>query len=157
MQQPDWKDMLKYLSPLWTFWNTFSNESLQCSHSVVSDSWWPHGLRHSRLPCPSPTPEACSNSCPSSRDAVQSSRPLSSPSPPAFNLSQNQGLFQWVSSSHQVAKVLFSLSILLCSLAIYECSSLNCPCISCDHFSFTLLFLFHFYFAWSTVDILGIE
>ena len=39
-------------------------------------------------------------------DAIQSSHPLSSPSPPAFNLSQHQGLFQWVSSSHQVAKVL---------------------------------------------------
>ena len=39
-------------------------------------------------------------------DAIQPSHPLSSPSPPAFNLSQPQGLFQWVSSSHQVAKVL---------------------------------------------------
>ena len=39
-------------------------------------------------------------------DAIQSSHPLSSLSPPAFNLSQHQGLFQWVSSSHQVAKVL---------------------------------------------------
>ena len=39
-------------------------------------------------------------------DAIQSSHPLSAPSPPAFNLSQYQGLFQWVSSSHQVAKVL---------------------------------------------------
>ena len=39
-------------------------------------------------------------------DAIQPSLPLSSPSPPAFNLSQNQGLFQWVSSLHQVAKVL---------------------------------------------------
>ena len=39
-------------------------------------------------------------------DAIQSLYPLSSPSPPAFNLSQHQGLFQWVSSSHQVAKVL---------------------------------------------------
>ena len=38
-------------------------------------------------------------------DAIQLSHPLSSPSPPAFNLSQPQGLFQWVSSSHQVAKV----------------------------------------------------
>ena len=34
------------------------------------------------------------------------SQPLSSPSPPTFNLSQHQGLFQWISSSHQVAKVL---------------------------------------------------
>ena len=40
------------------------------------------------------------------RDAIQPSHPLSSPSPPAFNLSQHQGLFQWVSSLHQVAKVL---------------------------------------------------
>ena len=39
-------------------------------------------------------------------DAIQPSQPLSSPSPPAFNLSQHQGLFQWVSSLHQVAKVL---------------------------------------------------
>ena len=39
-------------------------------------------------------------------DAIQPSHPLWSPSPPAFNLSQHQGLFKWVSSSHQVAKVL---------------------------------------------------
>ena len=39
-------------------------------------------------------------------DAIQPSHPPSSPSPPAFNLSQHQSLFQWVSSSHQIAKVL---------------------------------------------------
>jgi len=39
-------------------------------------------------------------------DAIQPSQPLSPPSPPTFNLSQHQGLFQWVNSSHQVAKVL---------------------------------------------------
>ena len=39
-------------------------------------------------------------------NAIQPSHPLSSPSPPAINLSQHQGLFKWVSSSHQVAKVL---------------------------------------------------
>ena len=39
-------------------------------------------------------------------DAIQPSHPLSSPSPPTFNLSQYQGLFRWVSSSHQVTKVL---------------------------------------------------
>ena len=33
------------------------------SHSVVSDSLQPHGLQHARLPCPSPSPRACSNSC----------------------------------------------------------------------------------------------
>ena len=45
-------------------------------------------------------------------NAIQPSQPLSSPSPPAFNLSQHQGLFKWVSSSHQVAKLCsFSFSI----------------------------------------------
>ena len=39
-------------------------------------------------------------------DVIQPPHPLSSPPPPAFSPSQNQGLFQWVSSSHQVAKVL---------------------------------------------------
>ena len=40
---------------------------VQFSHSVVSDSLRPHGLQPARLPCPSPTPGACSNSCPWSR------------------------------------------------------------------------------------------
>ena len=40
--------------------------SVQFSHSVVSDSLRPHGLQHARPPCPSPTPEVYSNSCPSS-------------------------------------------------------------------------------------------
>ena len=39
-------------------------------------------------------------------DTIQPSHTLSSPSPPTFNVSQNQGLFQWVISSHQVARVL---------------------------------------------------
>ena len=39
-------------------------------------------------------------------DAIQPSHPLSSPSPPALNLSQYQGLFRWVTSSHEVSKVL---------------------------------------------------
>ena len=43
-------------------------------------------------------------------DAIQPSHPLLSPSPPAFNLSQHQGLFKWVSSSHQVAKLMLSFS-----------------------------------------------
>ena len=41
--------------------------SVQFSHSVMSDSLQTHGLQHTRLPCSSPTPGACSNSCPSSR------------------------------------------------------------------------------------------
>ena len=66
----------------------------------------PHGLQYARLPCPSPTPRACSNSCPSSQGAIQPSQPLLSSSLPVFHLSQHQGLFQWVSSLHQVTKVL---------------------------------------------------
>ena len=68
----------------------------------MSDSLRSHRLQHARLPCPSPTPGVYLNSCPLSRDAIQPSHPLSSPSP-AFNLSQHQGLFQWVISSYQVA------------------------------------------------------
>ena len=41
--------------------------SVQFSCSVMSDSLWPHGLQHTRLPCPSPTPGVYSNSCPLSR------------------------------------------------------------------------------------------
>ena len=44
-----------------------SCNKVQFSHSVVSNSLWPHGLQHARLLCPSPTPRACSNSCPLSR------------------------------------------------------------------------------------------
>ena len=40
---------------------------LPFSPSVMNDSLWPHGLQHARLPCPSPAPRACSNSCPSSQ------------------------------------------------------------------------------------------
>ena len=42
-------------------------DSVQFSHSVVSNSLPPHGLQHARPPCPSPTPRVYSNSCPSSR------------------------------------------------------------------------------------------
>ena len=41
--------------------------SVSSVNSVVSGSLWLHGLHHARLPCPSPTPGVCSNSCPSSR------------------------------------------------------------------------------------------
>ena len=44
----------------------YKSKVSQFSCSVVSGSLWPHGLQHARLPCLSPTPGACSNSCPSS-------------------------------------------------------------------------------------------
>ena len=68
------------------------------SHSVMSNSLWPHRLNHARLPCTSPSPKACSNSCPLSRWCYPTiwSSVVSFSS--AFNLSQHQGLFQWFSS-----------------------------------------------------------
>ena len=66
---------------------------------------WSHVIQHTSLSCTTPTPGACSNSCPSSWWCHPTFCPplllLSSVSP-----SQHQGLFQWVSSWHQVAKVL---------------------------------------------------
>ena len=80
--------------------------SVQFSCSVMSDSLQPHGLQHTRLPCPSPMPELTQTHVHQVGDAIQPPHPLPSPSPPAFNLPQHQGVFQLVSSSHQVAKVL---------------------------------------------------
>ena len=80
--------------------------SVQFSRSVVSDSLQPHELQHTRPPCLSPTPGVYPNSCPLSQwchPAISFSViPFSSCSNP----SQHQGLFQWVNSSHEVAKVL---------------------------------------------------
>ena len=45
----------------------FYLSSVQFTHSVVSDFLQPHGLQYARLPCPSPTPKVCSDSCPLSR------------------------------------------------------------------------------------------
>ena len=79
--------------------------SVQFSRSVVSDSLRPHESQHTRPPCPSPTPGVHSDSRPSSQwchPAISSSVvPFSSCPDP----SQHQGLFQWVNSSHEVAKV----------------------------------------------------
>ena len=83
--------------------------------SSVAQSYptlWPHGLQLARLPCPAPTPRAYSNSVHWVGDAIQPSHSLLFPSPPAFNLSQHQGLFQWVSSSYHWPKYWsFSFSI----------------------------------------------
>ena len=84
----------------------YQKHLLLFSHSIVFDSLWPHGLQHARLPCPSPTPRACSTHVHLIGDAIQPSHPMSSPSSPAFNLTQHQSLFQRVSSSYQVAKIL---------------------------------------------------
>ena len=66
--------------------------SVQFSRTVVSDFLWPHGLQHTRLPCPLLSPKVCSNSYPLSWRCHGSnhSHPLSPPSPPALHLSQHQ-------------------------------------------------------------------
>ena len=66
----------------------------------------PHRMQHTSSPCPSPNPKLAQTHDHRVSDDNLPSHPLSSPSPPSFNLSQHQGLFKWVSSSHQVAKVL---------------------------------------------------
>ena len=68
------------------------------------DSLQPHGLKHIRIPYHELS-ELTQTHVHTVVDAIQSSHPLSSPSPLAFNFSQQEGLFQEVSSSHQVAKV----------------------------------------------------
>ena len=80
--------------------------SVQFSRSVVSKSLRPHELQHSRSPVHHQLLESTQTHVHWVGDTIQPSHPLSSPSPPALNLSQHQGLFKWVSSSHQVAKVL---------------------------------------------------
>ena len=75
------------------------------SCSIVSDTLQPHGPQHARL-LVYHLLELAQTQVHWVGDAIQPSHSLPSPSPPTFNLSQHQGLFQWVSSLHQEAKVL---------------------------------------------------
>ena len=68
--------------------NQFSSVTQSCP--TLCD---PHGLQHSRLPCPSPTPGACSNSCPLRQWCHPTISSLSYPFPPAFNLFKHWDLF----------------------------------------------------------------
>ena len=80
--------------------------SVLFSSSVVSNSLPPHESQHARPPCPSPTPGVHSDSCPSSQwchPAISSSVFPFSSCPQSLPASE---FFQWVSSSHEVAKVL---------------------------------------------------
>ena len=79
--------------------------SVQFSCSVVSDSLRPHGLQHARPPCPSPTPRVHSNWCPLSQWCHPTISSSVIPFSSHLQSFQHQGLFKWVSSSHQVAKV----------------------------------------------------
>ena len=86
--------------------------SVHFSCSVVSDSLWPHGLQHTRLPCPSPTPGACSNSWPLSwwcQPTISSSVvPFSSclqPFPASRSFPISQFFSSGGSSSHQLQSI----------------------------------------------------
>ena len=82
-----------------------------CSFAKSCPTLRPHRLQHARLPCPSPSPRVCLTLVHWVSDVIQLSHSLSSPSP-ALNLSQYQGLFQWVGSLQQVAQYWsFSFSI----------------------------------------------
>ena len=92
----------------WTLRNRWSLiiSSVQFSCSVVSDSLQPMNRSTPGLPVHHQLPEFTQTHLHQVSDAIQPSHPLSSPSPPASNPSHHQGLFQWVNSSHEVAKVL---------------------------------------------------
>ena len=131
--------MSYFYAVLHLFW---FNLSVQFCRTVMSDSLWHHGLQHSRLPSPSPIPKACWNSCPLSWWC----HPTISPSliPFSFCLQFFQGLFQWVSSSHQVAKTSsYYLYILYCILhsQIFIIRAQQWHHIHCFTYRFTQCFL----------------
>ena len=72
---------------------------VQFSCSVISGSSWPHELQHARPPVHHQLPEPTQTHVHWVGDAIQPSHPPLSPSPPALNLYQHQGLFKWVSSA----------------------------------------------------------
>ena len=81
------------------------DQSVQFSYPVVSDTVTP-GIVTPGFPVHHQLPEFAQTHVLQVGDAIQPSHPLSSPSSPAFHLSQHQGLFKLVSSSHHVTKLL---------------------------------------------------
>ena len=86
----------------------------------MSNSLWPHGLQHSMFPCPSQSPRLGQTHVHWVGYMFQPSHALSSPSPPAFNLSQHQGLFWWVSSFHGGQSIRASPSALVLPMNIQD-------------------------------------
>ena len=88
---------------------------VQFSHSVVSDSLWPHGLQHARPPCPSPTPRVYSNSCPLSwwcHPTISSSVVPFSSCLQSFPASESFQMSQFFASGGQSIGISASTSIL---------------------------------------------
>ena len=89
--------------------------SAQFSFSVMSNSLWPHGLQHTRLPCPSPTPKVCSNSCALSRwyhPTISSSVVLFSSCLLSFLASGSFQMSQFFTAGSQSTGVSVSASVL---------------------------------------------
>ena len=76
-----------------TLVSTSLEYSVQFSHSVMSDSLWPHSLQHARLHCPSTTPGVYLNSCPLSQWCHPTISSSVIPFSSSFNFSQHQGFF----------------------------------------------------------------
>ena len=104
----DWLSFLFWATsvPKWSLMIVGGGLWVQFSCSVMSDSLLPHEPSTPGLPVHYQLPEHTQTHVHWVGDAIQPSHPLLSPSPPALNLSQHQGLFKWVSPLHQVAKVL---------------------------------------------------
>ena len=95
--------------PQLRYWEPHYRMIVQFSCSVVSNSCSPMDCNTPGLPVHHHLLEFAQTHVHWVGDAIQPSLPLSSPSPPVFNLFQHQGLFQWVLSSHQVATILATL------------------------------------------------
>ena len=88
--------------------------SIQFSRSVISDSLWPHGLQHTRFPCPSPTPGTYSNSCPLSQwhhPTISSSVVTFSSHLQSFSASGSFQMCQFFTSGGQTIGASASLSV----------------------------------------------
>ena len=114
----DWTQLCVDHNKLWkTIWQLLIRlnillKSVQFSYSVTSDCLWPMHCSMPGFPVHHQFLELAQTDVHQIGDAIQPSHSLSSPSPPALSLSQHQGLLQWVSSLHQVAKYWsFSFSI----------------------------------------------
>ena len=117
---------LMNLTPFWKYFvfSKFSNKNgytwvanhtVQFSRSVMSDSLWPHGLKHARPPCPSPTPRVYSSSCPLSRwchPTISSSVVPFSSCPQSLPASGSFPMSQLFASGGQSIRVSASTSVL---------------------------------------------
>ena len=112
-----WKSHTSMTMVLRNQWlqDSVSKDLFQCSHSIVSVSLRPHGLLHARLPCPSQTPRAYSNSCPLSRwchGTISSSVISVSSCLHSFSASGSFQMSQFFTSSGQSIRVSASASVL---------------------------------------------